>query len=106
MSFTDPAISDIARLIHRQCPKGRGCNESSHLPLARYIVTYFTTTNTERRISEAHGLGIKAGSYAMAKTVEKLQAAVNHLQAEHQAAAVALANTRGALAQARKKAAP
>lgn len=105
MTFTDPAVSDVARLLHGMCPKGRACSESSHLPLARYIVAYFTTTNTERRISEAHGLGIKSGSYAMTKTVQKLQAAVDHLQAEHRALTIELNNARGSLAKARKKAA-
>lgn len=95
MTFTDPAIEDVASLIHGTCPRGRGCSRRDHLPLARYVVSYFTTTNTERRISEAHSLGIKAGSYATAKTIEKLQSAVEQLQGERDRLAAKLANADG-----------
>jgi hypothetical protein len=95
VSFTDPAINDVASMIHGTCPAHRNCTKNDHLPLARYIVAYFTTANTERRISEAHGLGIKAGSYAMTKTVEKLSGACEQLTEERNLLRTQLDNARG-----------
>lgn len=79
MTFTDPKIDEVARLLHTGCHWSTAHEWSDHRPTARYVVSYFTTTNTEQRIAEAHTLGIRAGSYATAKTIEKLQSAVEQL---------------------------
>lgn len=85
MTFTDPKISEVARILHQGCHPSVDHEWADHKVMAGYVTAYFTSSNTERRISEAHTLGIKAGTYATEKTVEKLQAAVEQLGAENRA---------------------
>lgn len=104
MTFTDPKIDEVARILHTTCHWSTTHEWADHRAAARYVVTYFTTTNTEQRISEAHSLGIKAGAFASGKTVEKLQSAVEQLADQRDALVRRVAELQAQIAVARSQA--